>query len=136
MYVELLLNQPYGGIMKILLLSLIITFSTQAVQVEEAKIIGDTLFVGVSHGGGCGEHDYKLKLGMCLESLPAQCFAEIIHTTNDFCEALLFRTAEFSLSEYGLDKEYFDGASLTITGSRDWRTNKKSSASVRIPFRK
>lgn len=97
--------------------ALFISMSAGAAQVTGARIVGDELIVNVRHGGGCGEHKYELVLGGCLESMPAQCRAELKHSTNDFCEAILSREAKFSLRELGLLDSYYASASLTIEGS-------------------
>jgi hypothetical protein len=114
----------------ILLIALCSILSTQAAQVKSAKIVGDKLLVDVTHGGGCGEHHYDLKLGLCYETNPVQCEAELIHETNDPCEAFVYKTVEFSLENKGLTDSYFRNGSLTIYGDKDWQTGEKSNATV------
>ena len=117
------------------LLALIFTAAqTQAAKVESAQLVGTKLVLDVSHGGGCGEHLYDIELGGCFETFPVQCSAELIHVTDDICEALLYRTVEIDLAEKGLFSDgYFSGASLTITGDEDWSTGEKSRATVVLP---
>lgn len=94
------------------------SFSVSAVEVLGAKLdaSGENILVKVSHGGGCGDHKYELVMKGCAESMPVQCRATIKHTTNDFCEALITREAKFNLKSYGLTKDYYQDAMITISG--------------------
>lgn len=49
------------------------SLSVSAVEIRDAKLDakGENLLVTVVHGGGCGEHNYKLELKGCFESMPA-----------------------------------------------------------------
>jgi hypothetical protein len=114
----------------ITLLTLLMAFSAQSAQVKSARVEGSKLLVDVVYGGGCGEHLFDLDMGMCLESMPVQCFAKLIHVTDDFCEGLVHETVEFSLEEQGLTDSYFSNGSLTIEGDEDWSTQNKSRATV------
>jgi hypothetical protein len=93
--------------------------SAKAAEVLSAELDGakKNILLQVRHGGGCGEHDYALKLKGCFESMPVQCQAELVHKTNDFCEALLHRTAVINLEASGIKGDYYSGGSLTISGS-------------------
>ncbi len=97
------------------------SFSASAVEVVGAKLdaSAENLIVTVRHGGGCGEHNYKLVLAGCAESMPVQCQATIKHSTADFCEAYLTREATFNLKEYGLTTSYYKDAKFTIKGDRN-----------------
>jgi hypothetical protein len=116
---------------KFLFITLVSLFSvsSQAVEILSAKLDASktNLIVTVAHGGGCGDHSYELKMGVCLESMPVQCQATIKHMTNDFCEAIISREAKFSLKKYKLTDKYYAGGKLTITG------DSKSSATVILP---
>lgn len=94
---------------------------------------GTNLLLTVSYGGGCGQHEFELKIGMCFETMPVKCGAELLHRTNDNCEALLTRTIEIPLAKYNLHDPYFQGGSLTIFGAPDFMTGEKSRASVQLP---
>lgn len=59
--------------------------------------------------------------------MPVQCQAELVHTTNDFCEALLYRTAVINLEITGIKGEYYSGGSLTIKGDNG------SKATITLP---
>lgn len=102
-----------------------------AAAVDASK---QTLTVTVRHGGGCGEHNYSLKMGLCLETYPVQCSAELFDDTEDYCEAYLTNEVVFTFRELGLNNSYFNGASLTITGAQ-LRNGQESSATVKLPFR-
>ncbi len=88
-------------------------------EIVSAELDGaeKNILIGVRHGGGCGDHDYSLKMKGCAESMPVQCKAELVHKTNDFCEALLHRTAVINLEASGIKGSYYSGGSLTITGA-------------------
>ena len=36
----------------------------------------------VRHGGGCGDHEYKLEVGACMETFPVRCGFAIVATTS------------------------------------------------------
>lgn len=110
--------------------------SSFAAQVKSAKLDASrkNILVEVVYGGGCGEHNFSLKMNGCLESMPVQCTAQIVDdNTTDACEALVHTTAVISLKENKLTSDYFQGASLTILGDRDWETKQASKATVRLP---
>jgi hypothetical protein len=81
----------------------------------------------VKHGGGCGDHKYSLALKGCAESFPVQCQADLVHKTNDTCEALISRKFSISLDEAGLNESYYSGGSLTVKGANN------SEVTVRLP---
>lgn len=108
------------------------SFSAGAVEVVGAKLdsTAENLIVTVSHGGGCGQHNYELVLSGCAESMPVQCKAKIKHITTDFCEAILTREAKFNLKQYGLNTPYYKNAKFTIVGDDN------SSATVTLVTKK
>lgn len=110
-----------------LALAALISSPVLAAEVKDARIEGDTLIVDVVHGGGCGTHKYDLELRGCAESMPVQCQANLKHTSNDNCEALLHREARFSLRKLGIQGDYYSNGSLTINGSN------RSRATVTLP---
>jgi hypothetical protein len=73
----------------------------------------------VGYGGGCGEHNFSLEVGGCLESFPVSCTVELVHSSDDPCEAYLMETVSISLASAGLDDSYYSGASLEIKGGND-----------------
>lgn len=108
-------------------------FTANAAEIMDARINKEnmTLEIDVAYGGGCQEHVFDIEVGICRESYPVQCDAQLLHTTvsgePDFCEAYLSQTVVISLEKKGLLDSYFERGSLTIFGSDD------SSASVRLP---
>ncbi len=109
--------------------------SAFAAQVKSAKLDAQkkNILIDVTYGGGCGEHEFSLKMEGCAESMPVQCHADLIEKTDDGCLALISATVTISLKEYGLTESYYRNGSLTIYGDKDWQTNKLSSATVRLP---
>ncbi len=86
------------------------------------------IVINVTYGGGfVANHKFKLELGGCLESLPPQCDATLLDTTVDGAEALKTADITMTLSEAGLDENYYSRASLTILGKN------KSSATISLP---
>jgi hypothetical protein len=54
------------------------------------QISGDVAFVEVQHGGGCGEHAYRVCWdGSFLESSPVQVRLAVEHRGDDPCDAIL-----------------------------------------------
>lgn len=104
--------------------------TVKSVELDEQK---ENLLIGVVYGGGCGNHEFSLKLGSCLETYPVQCSAELIEQTDDTCEALIYNTITIPLSKYNLSDSYFKGGTLRITGDLDWKTNQPSQASIQLP---
>lgn len=102
--------------------------NSQAVQVTSAKLdsSGENLIVDVSYGGGCKEHEFKLEVGMCLESYPVRCGVTVVDLQKgDFCEAYIHETVTFNLAAAGIKGSYFSGATLTFANSEN--------VSVRLP---
>lgn len=61
-------------------------------ELKQIAINGDTLFVEVSHGGGCEQHRYALFMSPSVfaESFPVQANLYFQHNANgDHCKALL-----------------------------------------------
>jgi hypothetical protein len=116
----------------ILIAAALMSLQVAATEVKDARFNYDknVIEVDVAYGGGCKEHKFELEMsGYCLESYPVQCSAKIVDQTyDDYCEAYIHRTVEFTLEEAGLDDGYYNGASITITGSN------KSAATLRLPF--
>lgn len=109
------------------------SISVFAVEVQEARFNAETnsIEVDVVYGGGCKEHTFTLKPGICLESFPVQCQVTIIdQTKGDFCEAFISQTVVFPLNKTPFKDEYFNGASLSISGPHQ----KDSTAVIQLPF--
>ncbi|MBP9708639.1 MAG: hypothetical protein KBD78_13450 [Oligoflexales bacterium] len=74
----------------------------EPIKVDSAVIDPDTNEFVITHGtgGGCGEHEYKLQIESCLESLPPQCGVSVLYRTNDHCEAMIVNERRFLISDY------------------------------------
>jgi len=70
--------------------------------VTEWSISGDTLIVGVQHGGGCREHDWKMYFnGAIMKSLPPQAVFQLQHLVKDGpdpCRSIVKETLKFNLT--------------------------------------
>lgn len=106
-----------------------------AAEVVQARLDNkkENILIDVSYGGGCGKHDFSLKLEGCMESYPVQCMAKLVHVSQDNCEAMIFETIAIPLSAYGLLGNYYKKGSLTIQGDISWKTQKASQATVILP---
>ncbi|MFN7143728.1 MAG: hypothetical protein ACK4YP_08145, partial [Myxococcota bacterium] len=68
-------------------------------RLQSATIAGDTLTAVLEVGGGCGTHDYTLCWdGSFLESAPVQVDLEILHVSDDMCDALITETVDLDLT--------------------------------------
>lgn len=119
--------------MKHLILATLLLFglTTQAAQIQDARVNLDnmTIEIDVAYGGGCADHFFDIQVGACLESFPVQCTATLLHTSSkpDFCEAYLSQTVIIPMEEKGLLDSYYERARLTIIGAGDTK------ATVRLP---
>jgi len=122
---------------KMFLVSVLSLMAAQSfgATVKSAKLDASkkNILIDVTYGGGCGKHEFSLEVGGCLESYPVQCGAQLVHKTDDICEAMISETIIISLEKEKLTDSYYKGASLTITGDLDWQTNKASKVFVKLP---
>lgn len=123
---------------KLLITAFVCLFSFQsfAAQVLSARMdsSGKNILIDVAYTGGCGTHDFSLKVAeLCLESDPVQCSAELIHKTDDSCEASIQETIKISLKKAGLTDSYFKNASLVIFGDYDIMTNELTQVRLTLP---
>lgn len=72
---------------------------TDSFTLLESNVEGDNLILLVQYGGGCEEHEWKLKTnGAYAKSLPPQITLNLEHNANgDMCRALLTDTLEFNI---------------------------------------
>lgn len=70
------------------------------VDVEDVSLSGDLLFVKVSYGGGCAEHDFGLSWDESFaESNPTQAWLVLHHDAHDDeCLSLVTTTLRFDLT--------------------------------------
>ena len=71
-----------------------------ALTIDSAAVIADTLRLYVRYGGGCRPHRVALLLGNAfMESYPVQVHARLAHdAAGDMCKALVARTLDFDLT--------------------------------------
>ncbi len=120
--------------MKALIAGLLLTtsFSTFAAEVTGAKLDANekNILIDVRYGGGCKKHTFTLQMQGCAESMPVQCRAKLVEKIEggiDACEALIGQTVVINIAKAGLNEEYYQEGSLTISGDAD------SKATVRLP---
>ena len=69
-------------------------------DLEGVEIVGDTVTLSISYGGGCEEHCFSLYMSPAafLESYPVQANLYLRHDSNgDACEALINEDISFNL---------------------------------------
>ncbi|MFZ9954942.1 MAG: hypothetical protein ACO3E1_02355 [Flavobacteriales bacterium] len=66
-------------------------------QLKKAYLKGDTLFVSLQHGGGCGTNAFQLNVN---EINKKKVELRLIFENDDNCKALLFKQYYFVLSDY------------------------------------
>jgi hypothetical protein len=71
-------------------------FDTESIEIE-----GDTLFVDVSYGGGCADHEFVAEWsGLFLESFPVQTGIQLYkRPVFDPCDAIVEETLRFDLRQ-------------------------------------
>ncbi|MDG2208871.1 MAG: hypothetical protein P8K81_02665 [Flavobacteriales bacterium] len=69
-----------------------------------AEVSGDSLYVNVQYGGGCGAHQFELQVaGPPMKSLPPKQMMQLEHkTSGDPCRALIQKVVTFDLKPYRL----------------------------------
>lgn len=92
--------------------------STDQYEIGSGRIHGDTLFLEVSYGGGCKEHDFRMYTNMMwAKSLPPQLMIYLEHENNDDqCRAYITRILAFDIS--GLRYQQGQTAILILNGDR------------------
>lgn len=92
-----------------------------ATEVRSAKLDtnGENIIVNLTYHGGCAQHKFELNIEPCAESFPAQCKATVVDVSKqiDRCEAIVPATVVFNIAKHGLNKPYYSGASLSISGA-------------------
>jgi len=74
-------------------------------DLENMEIVGDTVTLSISYGGGCEEHCFSLYMSPAtfFESYPAQANLYLRHDSNgDACEALISEDISFNLRPVAL----------------------------------
>ncbi|MCH2230733.1 MAG: hypothetical protein MK105_10350 [Crocinitomicaceae bacterium] len=72
-----------------------------AFNIEGVRISGNTMYVDVSYGGGCGDHSFEMNGSMAvMKSFPPQRAVKITHKNHkDYCKAIVTKTLEIDISE-------------------------------------
>jgi hypothetical protein len=88
------------------------------IQIEGVRCEGNTLFLSVSYGGGCGEHSFQFNAStMVLKSWPPKRTVKLIHTNHeDYCKAILIKTIEVNLVELANIKKKGSTTILLLNG--------------------
>ena len=88
-----------------------------AAEVRSAELSydGKYLILGTVHGGGCGTHDFSFGIAKCTRDVPGTCTVQLIHKSNDPCEALIGSTVVFDLEKERMTGT--PGATLRVLGS-------------------
>ena len=81
----------------------------------DVEIVGDSLKITISYGGGCGDIDIKLiDYEDIMESYPAQRNIRLILIDEDPCEALLTKEFSFDLTPIKISSQ--NKILLNLTG--------------------
>jgi|GEM_PF-1121300 len=107
-------------------LSASIAFSAE-IRDGRYNVQAQAIELDVVYGGGCGEHTFDLKVGACQESFPVSCSVKLLHSSQDFCEALVSETIQLPLEKVGLNDGYYSNGSVTIKGDN------KSQVTIELP---
>jgi hypothetical protein len=94
------------------------------VTIEEATVHGDTLFIAVSHAGGCvPDHDFALVFSnLFMESLPVQMSGVLSRDgKGDMCRALVGSNLRFDLTPLkDAYRRAYGETSATIVLNGNW----------------
>jgi len=73
---------------------------SDAVDIVDVSVVGDSLSVSVRYGGGCANHAFVLLAGTAwMESYPVQLRLRVAHDAKgDPCDALFTRELRFDLT--------------------------------------
>jgi hypothetical protein len=87
-------------------------------QLERVICEGNTLFISLSYGGGCGEHSFQFNANMLvMTSWPPKRSVQLIHTNHkDYCKAIVQKTIEVDLVELANIKKRGSTTILLLDG--------------------
>lgn len=75
------------------------TLFRDEVVINEANISGNCININLSYGGGCGEHDFELRLLPMCATPPMPPIIQLVHNGNgDLCQAYLTKNMSFDIS--------------------------------------
>ena len=91
------------------------------IEITDARIIGNTLYLAVAYSGGCKDHEFKLfGASMIAKSLPPIRSMKLIHNNNDDnCRAYLLQKIEVDLRELAYQKEKGSVIYLNLDGWKE-----------------
>lgn len=91
------------------------------IQIEGVRREGNTLFLDVSYGGGCGEHSFEMNGSMAvMKSMPPQRAVKLTHTNHeDYCKAIVRKTIEVDISELSDVKQKGSTIILLLDGWKE-----------------
>ncbi len=78
---------------------------SDAYNLENVRVSGDTLWMDITHGGGCEEHEFSAHTsGLIMKSLPPKIMIWMEHNAHgDMCRALLTRSVPIDLKTIRMD---------------------------------
>ena len=92
-----------------------IPMTRRSVTVAEPKFLSEKckLELALSYGGGCGDHKFKLIYPkQCVEGEPQKCPLEVVHFSDDQCEAYIsdqkrrFKVMADKPTEYEIENKH------------------------------
>lgn len=92
--------------------------ATDPVSISEVRVKGNKMFIDVSYGGGCKDHQFQL-IGSAIisKSIPPLRSIQLVHISNgDLCKMHVVKTLEIDISELAYKKENGNKIYLTLGG--------------------
>lgn len=92
--------------------------SDPIISINSVEIVGNTLVLDVSYGGGCKEHQFEV-IGseMIAKSMPPIRAIQLVHHANDdHCRAIVRNRLEIDVTNLAYQQKVGDEIYLTIEG--------------------
>ena len=92
--------------------------SDPIISINSVEIVGNTLVLDVSYGGGCKEHQFEV-IGseMIAKSMPPIRAIQLVHHANgDNCRAIVRNRLEINIEDLAYQQKKGDEIYLTIEG--------------------
>lgn len=88
------------------------------ITISDVRLVGNKLFVDVTYGGGCKDHEFQLIGAPSLsKSLPPIRSIQLMHQANgDACKMLLTQTLEIDLKNLAYQQEKGSVIFLNLNG--------------------
>lgn len=92
--------------------------SDAIISINSVEINGNTLFIDVSYGGGCKEHEFEVVGSeMIAKSLPPIRGIQLVHHSNgDNCRAIVRKRLEIDIKDLAYQQEKGSEIYLTLEG--------------------